>query len=227
MLEVAGIDASYGALKVLHDISLSVARGEKLAIFGHNGAGKTTLLKCMLGQHLDFEGAIDFEGQPIVRGQVHYNARRGIGFVPQGHNVFRELSVEQNLKISGLLAGGGLMKDIYKLFPLLQERRGQTAGSLSGGQQQMLALGMALMTEPRILLLDEPATGLAPIIVRDVMAVLADISARLGTALIIVEQNIPATLAIVERVVVLKAGRIVGDLPAAEFEKRTDLWEYF
>ena len=120
-----------------------------------------------------------------------------------------------------------MSKEIYKLFPVLQERRSQVAGSLSGGQQQILALGMALMTEPRILLLDEPATGLAPIVVRNVMAVVTDINARLGTAVIIVEQNIPATLAVVERVVVLKSGRIVGSMPAAEFAKRTDLWEHF
>lgn len=227
MLEVVDVDASYGSLKVLHGISLRVARGEKLAIFGHNGAGKTTLLNCILGQHADFTGSIVFDGSPILRGQVHQNARRGIGFVPQGHNVFRELSVEQNLKISGLLTGGGLIKEIYKLFPVLRERSGQMAGSLSGGQQQMLALGMALMTEPRILLLDEPATGLAPIIVRDVMAVVKDINARLGTAVVIVEQNIPATLAVVEHAVVVKSGRIVSSMPAAEFAKRTDLWEHF
>lgn len=227
MLEVRGVDASYGSLKVLQGISLGIARGEKLAIFGHNGAGKTTLLKCILGQHQDFTGSIKLDGAPILRGKVHQNARRGIGFVPQGHNVFRELSVERNLRISGLLTGGGLMKEIYQLFPVLKERRNQMAGSLSGGQQQMLALGMALMTEPRILLLDEPATGLAPIIVRNVMAVVADINARLGTAVIIVEQNIPATLEVVERAVVLKSGRIVGSMPAAEFAQRTDLWEHF
>ena len=112
MLEVSGVDASYGSLKVLQGISLGVARGEKLAIFGHNGAGKTTLLKCILGQHPDFTGSIKFDGAPIPRGKVHQNARRGIGFVPQGHNVFRELSVEQNLRISGLLTGGGLTKEI-------------------------------------------------------------------------------------------------------------------
>jgi branched-chain amino acid transport system ATP-binding protein len=227
MLELTDVDASYGSLKVLQRISLSVARGEKLAIFGHNGAGKTTLLKCILGQHPDFTGSIVFDGARIVRGQVHQNARRGIGFVPQGHNVFRELSVEQNLRISGLLTGGRFTKEIYKLFPVLQERRSQVAGSLSGGQQQMLALGMALMTEPGVLLLDEPATGLAPIIVRNVMAVVSDINARLGSAVIIVEQNIPATLSLVDRVIVLKSGRVVGNMPAAEFAKRSDLWEHF
>jgi branched-chain amino acid transport system ATP-binding protein len=227
MLEISGIDASYGSLKVLQGITLGLARGEKLAIFGHNGAGKTTLLKCILGQHDDYTGTIVFDGAPTLRGKVHQNARRGIGFVPQGHNVFRELSVEQNLRISGLLTGGGLAQEIYRLFPVLQERRNQMAGSLSGGQQQMLALGMALMTEPRILLLDEPATGLAPIIVRNVMGVVTDINARLGTAVIIVEQNIPATLAVVDRAVVLKSGRVIGNMPAAEFAKRTDLWEHF
>ena len=227
MLEFANVDASYGSLKVLQGISLSVARGEKLAIFGHNGAGKTTLLKCVLGQHSDFTGSIVFDGAQILRDKVHQNARRGIGFVPQGHNVFRELSVEQNLRISGLLTGGAFAKEVCKLFPVLQERRNQVAGSLSGGQQQMLALGMALMTEPRILLLDEPATGLAPVIVRNVMSVVADINARLGSAVIIVEQNIPATLSVVDRVVVLKSGRLVGNMPAAEFAKRTDLWEHF
>lgn len=227
MLAIVGLDAFHDALQVLHGVTLSVRAGERLAIFGHNGAGKTTLLRCVLGQHVSCRGEIRFDGAPILPGQVHQNARRGIGFVPQGHNVFRELSIDRNLRISGLLHGGRMLSEVFGLFPLLAERRAQIAGSLSGGQQQMLALGMALMTEPRLLLLDEPATGLAPIIVRTVMTQLAEVNRRLGMTLVIVEQNIPATLQLAERAVVLKSGSVVADMPAAELAARAELWDLF
>ena len=160
-------------------------------------------------------------------GAVFLNVRRGVGFVPQGHNVFRNLSVRQNLAIAGLEHGGGALAEVYRLFPILAERGAQVAGSLSGGQQQILALGMALMTRPSILLLDEPSTGLAPVIVRDVMASLAAINREAGTTVVIVEQNIPATLKIVSRAIVLKSGRIIFDGPSAELERTGDLWALF
>jgi branched-chain amino acid transport system ATP-binding protein len=227
MLALQDVSASYGELRVLNGVSLSVGEGERVAIFGHNGAGKTTLLKCAIGAHPEVSGRITFYGEDVTKGQVHANARRGIAFVPQGHNVFRELSVERNLAISGLLHDAGFVQEIYGMFPLLKERHRQIAGSLSGGQQQMLALGMALMTKPKILLLDEPATGLGPIIVQNVMVALKDVNERFGTALVIVEQNIPATVRIVDRAIVIKTGRIVSDGPAEALAKNTSLWELF
>jgi branched-chain amino acid transport system ATP-binding protein len=227
MLSYANLSAGYAGVPVLRDVSLDIADGEAVAVFGHNGAGKTTLLRCAVGDVADVSGAVSYRGDHIVPGSVFRNTRRGIGFVPQGHNVFRELSVRQNLTISGLHHPESKLDDVYALFPILLERGNQPAGSLSGGQQQILALGMALMTKPSILLLDEPSTGLAPVIVRDVMASLTKINRETGTTVVIVEQNIPATLAIVSRAVVIKAGRVVFDGASKELERKEDLWGWF
>ena len=147
--------------------------------------------------------------------------------MPQGHNVFPNLSVEQNLRISGLLFDASFAAQVYELFPVLQGRRAQRAGSMSGGEQQMLALGMALMTKPKWLLLDEPCTGLAPIIIETVMKRLGEVSQRFGTGLVVVEQNVPATLKLIDRAIILKAGRIVFDGSARDLEAKKDLWEWF
>jgi branched-chain amino acid transport system ATP-binding protein len=212
---------------VLRDISFSVPESAIVAIFGHNGAGKTTLMRCAVGDVPDVSGCVTWRGEPVIPRQVFRNARHGIGFVPQGHNVFRELSVRQNLTIAGLRHTGGAIDEVYRLFPVLKERSGQFAGSLSGGQQQILALGMALMTRPSILLLDEPSTGLAPVIVRDMFASLTRINQETGATVVIVEQNIPAALQIASRAVVLKSGRIVFDGPSAALEGHHDLWDWF
>ena len=227
MLCYSGVSAGYAGVPVLRDISFGVTDGEAVAVFGHNGAGKTTLLRCAVGDIPEVSGSVTYRGDPIIPSAVFRNTRRGIGFVPQGHNVFRELSVRQNLTISGLHHPESRVEDIYALFPILLERGGQPAGSLSGGQQQILALGMALMTKPSILLLDEPSTGLAPIIVRDVMASLTKINRETGTTIVIVEQNIPATLASVSRAIVVKAGRVVFDGASKELARKEDLWGWF
>ena len=227
MLVFQDVHAGYGDFPVLKDISFMVNEGECVAIFGHNGAGKTTLLKCGVGDIPGMRGVVTYRGETIVEGAVFRNTRRGIGFVPQGHNVFRDLTVRRNLAISGLNHDGGVPDEVYRLFPILKQRGGQLAGSLSGGQQQILALGMALMTRPSILLLDEPSTGLAPIIVKDVMASLAEINRTTGTTVVLVEQNLPATLGIVTRALVLKAGRIVFDGPGRDLARKEDLWAWF
>jgi branched-chain amino acid transport system ATP-binding protein len=227
VLSFSNVEAGYGGMAVLRDISFTVNEGEAVAIFGHNGAGKTTLLKCSVGDVAGMQGSVHYRGARIVPGAVFLNVRQGIGFVPQGHNVFRHLSVRQNLGIAGLEHGGDAIDQVYRLFPILRERGTQIAGSLSGGQQQILALGMALMTKPSILLLDEPSTGLAPVIVRDVMASLAAINRDSGTTVVMVEQNIPASLKIVSRAIVLKSGRIIFDGPSAELERKEDLWALF
>lgn len=229
MLIYNNVSASYGSLQVLRDISFSVNEGECVAIFGHNGAGKTTLLKCSVGDVDLSNGTITYRSEAIQPRAVFLNARRGIGFVPQGHNVFRDLTVRQNLKIAGLNHADAdkTIEEVYRLFPILLQRGPQLAGSLSGGQQQILALGMALMTKPSILLLDEPSTGLAPIIVRDVMRSLEHINKATGTTIVIVEQNIPATMKVASRALVLKSGRLVFDGSAAELQGKGDLWEWF
>jgi len=227
MLEFGNVSARYGKFTALTDISFSVAEGARVAIFGHNGAGKTTLLKCAVGGIEDATGEVRFAGKSVERGAVYRNTQLGIGFVPQGHNVFKSLPVERNLRIAGLLHDESYIDRIYELFPALAARRAQLAGSLSGGQQQMLALGMALMTQPKILLLDEPMSGLAPIIVENVMASLLKINQETRTALVIVEQNVKATLPAVERAVILKAGRVVWDGASEELARKEDLWTWF
>jgi branched-chain amino acid transport system ATP-binding protein len=227
MLEFRNVEARYGGFTALHDITFNVRPGERVAIFGHNGAGKTTLLRCGLGDVDEVAGRITYNDEAIVPGSVYRNARRGLGFVPQGHNVFRDLSVVQNLKIAGLLHDQGYVGEIYRLFPMLLERRTQIAGFLSGGQQQMLAVGMALMTRPTILMLDEPTTGLAPIIVQDMFRSLLEINRTTGTAIVLVEQNVAAALRVVERAIVLKTGGIIFDGQSAELARHEDLWRWF
>jgi branched-chain amino acid transport system ATP-binding protein len=227
MLAIDNLSASYGPLTALSDITLKLAPAARVGIFGHNGAGKTTLLKCIVGAHAPSAGSVTFEGAPIAAGDVAATVRSGIAYVPQGHNVFPNLSVEQNLTISGLLFDTSFSEHVYQLFPILNARRRQLAGSMSGGEQQMLALGMALMTKPKLLLLDEPTTGLAPIIIEAVMKRLVQVNQRYGTGLLVVEQNVPITLQAIERAVILKAGRIVFEGPAHELEAKKDLWQWF
>lgn len=227
MLEFRNVEARYGGFTALRDITFSVRPGERVAIFGHNGAGKTTLLRCGLGDVDEVAGTITYNNEAIVPGSVYRNARRGLGFVPQGHNVFRDLSVAQNLKIAGLLHDQAYISEVYRLFPMLLERRTQIAGSLSGGQQQMLAVGMALMTKPTTLMLDEPTTGLAPIIVQDMFRSLMEINRTTGTAIVLVEQNVAAALRIVERAIVLKTGGIIFDGQSADLARHEDLWSWF
>jgi len=227
VLELRRVSARYGKLTALADVSLSVPAGARVAIFGHNGAGKTTLLKCAVGAVAQVEGEVSCDGRRIEVGAVSRNTRHGIGFVPQGHNVFKSLAVERNLRVAGLMHDAGFIEQIYELFPVLAARRSQLAGSLSGGQQQMLALGMALMTQPKILLLDEPMSGLAPVIVEQVFASLLRINQSARTAILIVEQNVKATLPAVERAVILKSGGLAWDGPAAELARKEDLWAWF
>jgi branched-chain amino acid transport system ATP-binding protein len=227
VLQLEQLNAYYGKLQVLYDLSLSVRGGERVGVFGHNGAGKTTLLRCCVGEMSHVSGRVRYGEHDVMPGEVDRNARRGIGFVPQGHNVFRDLTVAQNLRIAGLLHDPGYRETIYSIFPVLRQRRDDRAGSLSGGQQQMLALGMALMSRPTMLLLDEPTTGLAPIVVRDVLASIRDINASEGTTIVIVEQNVQATIKEVERAIVLKSGRAIYDGPSAHLLEQESLWHLF
>jgi branched-chain amino acid transport system ATP-binding protein len=227
MLKVENLTAGYGALTVLNDVSLLLPAGGRLGIFGHNGAGKTTLLRCIVGAVRPRRGKVDVEGTDTSAATVAENVRRGIAFVPQGHNVFPNLTVEQNLRIAGLLFDPSFVVQVYELFPVLAERRQQRAGSMSGGEQQMLALGMALMTKPKWLLLDEPSTGLAPVIVGNVMRRLVDVNKSMGVGLVVVEQNVPATLKVVEQTLILRSGKVVFEGSATDLGANTDLWKWF
>ena len=227
MLDIVNISAGYGSLNAIQNINISIPDDSKLGVFGHNGAGKTTLMRCIIGAHVPSQGEVRWHGEALPKGDVPATVKKGIAYVPQGHNVFPTLSVEKNLRIAGSLFGEEFLDEIFKLFPVLFERRSQRAGSMSGGEQQMLALGMALMTNPKWLLLDEPSTGLAPVIVRNVMDGLRDVNKRFGTGIIVVEQNVPATLKLVDHAIIIKSGQIVFNGTTAELNDKKDLWEWF
>lgn len=227
MLEFSSLNVHYGGLAALRDITLSFAPGERVGIFGHNGAGKTTLLRCAVGGVAGTAGGVSIDGKAVKPGAVYQNVMLGVGFVAQGHNVFSDLTVAQNLKIAGLQHDQAVSDEVFEHFPALKDRRAQPAGWMSGGEQQMLALGMSMMTQPRYLLLDEPATGLAPLIVSKMLSVLDGINRDKGAAIVIVEQNVPAALSIVDRAIVLKSGRIVFDGPSEALKSNESIWEWF
>jgi branched-chain amino acid transport system ATP-binding protein len=228
MLEASGLRVAYGSSLALDGVSLSVARGEIVALIGHNGAGKTTLLRAAMGLVPIAAGAIRFNGRPARHGRTAELVRHGLAFVPQGRSIFRDLTVAENLAValSGTARAGMSEADILALFPMLAERRGQGAGSLSGGQQQMLALALALAKRPELILLDEPSTGLAPVLVESVFATLARLQDQLETAFLVVDQNIDRLLAVASRAYVLKAGRLVRE-GAARALASDDLWKLF
>ena len=178
ILEAADLVAGYGTKQVLHGVSLRIGAGEIVALIGHNGAGKTTLLKTLFGLLPVRGGEVRYAGRPITGRRAALNVRDGLSFVPQGHGIFTDLTVGENLELGGYSVGAAepeRLAAIYDLFPILKERRDQRAGTLSGGQQQMLALGLALVLRPKLLLLDEPSLGLAPQVVDTVFQVLRQI----------------------------------------------------
>jgi len=227
LLSCRDVHAWYGAFHALKGVSLDIGAAERVAVFGHNGSGKSTLLKAAVGAISARTGTITFGGAPVEAGAVHRNVMLGIGLVPQGRNVFRELSVERNLLIAGLRHRNEDLSPIWTLFPVLKARRAQPAGTMSGGEQQMVAFGMALMTRPRMLFLDEPTTGLSPVLAGTVLATIRQVAEELGIGFLLIEQNVPRTLGIVERALILKTGRIVSDTPSAALAGRQDLWEWF
>jgi branched-chain amino acid transport system ATP-binding protein len=213
MLEVSGLDAGYGDVQVLFGAALSVHQGEVVALLGSNGAGKTTLIRTVTGLIRPRSGSVYFAGDRIDGLTAHEVIDRGVACVPEGRQVFPQMSVEENLLLGSFLrrARKGRARNlerIFALFPRLLERRGQDAATLSGGEQQMLAIGRALMSEPRLLLLDEPSLGLAPVVVQMVFRTIAEIRKH-GVTVLIVEQNVKRTLRLADRAYVLEQGRIV------------------
>lgn len=208
------VTAGYGNAVVLDRLDFSLQQGESLAILGRNGVGKTTLLETLMGNTRVMQGAIRWQGTDIVRWPSHQRVRAGLGWVPQEREVFPSLTVEENLTVISRL-GGWNLKRVYDFFPRLRERRGNYGNQLSGGEQQMLAIGRALMTNPKLLLLDEPLEGLAPIIVEELLRAIRRITQDEGLAAIIVEQHPQAILAISDEAVVLDHGTIVHTDSAA------------
>jgi branched-chain amino acid transport system ATP-binding protein len=210
-LSLSGIDALYGESHVLHQVSFSLGAGRVLALLGRNGAGKTTCMSTVIGLLPARRGDIRLFGDPIARLSPEAISRKGVGFVPQGRRIFPTLTVRENLIVAARSRAGTpvpwTLERVVKLFPRLEERLQQTAGSLSGGEQQMLAIGRALMGNPRVLLMDEPSEGLAPLIVHEVGKTIARLKQE-GQSIVLVEQNIKLALGLADDVVILNTGRV-------------------
>jgi branched-chain amino acid transport system ATP-binding protein len=228
LLAVRGLDAFYGDFQALFGVSMEVARGEAVAVIGANGAGKSTLLKSIAGLMRSSPDAIAFEGEAIGGMAAYAVAARGVALVPEGRGLFPSLTVEENLLIGGQLGRPGrwTLRRIYELFPLLGERRTLPSTALSGGQQQMAALGRALMANPKLLLCDEISLGLAPIVVRDIYARLPAILAA-DTAIVLVEQDVVQALKAVQRVYCLQEGRVALAGAAKDLTREAIAVAYF
>jgi urea transport system ATP-binding protein len=214
-LRVSALRAGYGRTPILQGVELELKPGEIVSIVGRNGVGKTTILRCLMGQLPVSEGRIEFQGQDITRLNPDARARLGIGYVPQGREVFPRLSVAENLSVGRLIGGakGRKLDDVvYRYFPKLQERQHQLAGTMSGGEQQQLAIGRALIGNPALILLDEPSEGIQPSIVQGICETLKSIRDELGSTILFVEQNLDTIMALSERAYVVEKGRVVRHL---------------
>jgi len=221
VLQVDGIHTYYGESHILHGVSLRVGAGEMVALLGRNGAGKTTMIRSIVGFTPSREGRIVFEGDEIQRWPAYRIARRGVALVPQGRRIFAPLSVRENLLL-GARADGWTLERVFGLFPPLRERAEQAGGTLSGGEQQMLALGRALLTNGRMLLLDEPSEGLAPLIVREIGRVLRSLKGE-RLSILLVEQNYHLALQVADRVYIMSKGQIVYAGTPASLEADEDV----
>ena len=211
MLEVQNVQVRYGSVPAIHDLSLSVNEGEIVTVLGANGAGKTTTLRMISGLHRPYSGRVLFEGEEIQNRPAHEHVGRGLSHVPEGRRIFATMSVRENLDMGAFGRRGSYKDDfdhIYSLFPVLGERQKQLGGTLSGGEQQMLAIGRALMARPRLLLLDEPSLGLAPMIIASIFEIIETIRAE-GVTVMLVEQNANQALRIADRGYVLENGHVL------------------
>ena len=231
MLEMNAVRAGYGAINVLWDVSLNVARDEVTTIVGPNGAGKTTLLRAIMGLLPLQRGQIVYEGASLAGVPTWDLPERGIAMVPEGRLIFRDMSIEENLMLGAFpkarrSAAKTQLEEVFSLFPLLKERRALPAGTLSGGQAQMLALGRGLMSSPQLLLIDEPSLGLAPVVVQDVFEILTRLKAE-GRTIVLVEQNTNMALRLADQVYLMQGGKVTLAARAAEVDVETLHDRYF
>ena len=221
ILTLDSVHTYYGESHVLHGVSLKVQKGSVVALLGRNGMGKTTTIHSIIGITPPRRGTIAYNGRDITGLQSYQIARAGIGFIPQGHRVFSSLSVEENLTVAatpGRRGGGWTLDDVYSLFPVLEQRRQFRGNLLSGGEQQMLAIGRALMTNPDLLLMDEPSEGLAPLTVQNLIAVINQLQEK-GLSILLVEQNLPMAIAVADYVYILNKGEVVYAAEPSELSK--------
>ena len=225
LLELDAVDTFYGPIHILQGLTLKIEKGELVCLLGGNASGKSTTLKTILGIVQPRNGTVRFEDEDVTPRSTSYRIRKGMAIVPENRRLFAPMSVLENLQMGAYLHGGGTKEDfdrVYELFPLLHERRAQLAGTLSGGEQQMVAMGRALMAKPKLLLMDEPSMGLAPILVERSFEIIAQVHAS-GVAMLIVEQNANVSLSIADRGYVLSTGRMVLEGKASELIENDDL----
>ena len=227
MLEVRGLDAGYGRIPILNGIDVSIARGEIVGVLGHNGMGKTTLLRTLMGEIRATGGSIRFEGSDITRLAMHRRARLGIGYVPQGRDIYPQLSVMDNLRMGEIVRRGqSAVPELLDYFPLLRGLTERPGRALSGGEQQILALARCLAGRPRLLLLDEPTEGIQPSIVDQIQAKLAELAQALDLTVLLVEQNLRFIAALAERVLIMQKGTIVATIAPEQLSDRAIVDEY-
>jgi branched-chain amino acid transport system ATP-binding protein len=225
LLSLDGIDTNYGPIRILQGLTLRVDAGELVCLLGGNASGKSTTLKTILGIVKPRNGTVRFDGEDVTGRSTSHRIKKGMAIVPENRRLFAPMSVLENLEMGAYLQGGGTKEDfdrVYELFPLLHERRTQLAGTLSGGEQQMVAMGRALMAKPKLLLMDEPSMGLAPILVERSFEIIKQVH-EAGVAMLIVEQNANVSLSIADRGYVLSTGRLVLEGKAGDLREDEDL----
>jgi branched-chain amino acid transport system ATP-binding protein len=232
LLEVKNLEAGYGKKQILYDISLSVQEGEIVGLIGHNGAGKSTTLKSIFGLLPPFRGQVVYEGQDFTLQPPAARLDAGIYHIPQEDFIFSDLTVKENLEMSFFTMRERSnfeprLSEVYTFFPVLTYRRNQMAGTLSGGERRMLGIGMGLLRRPKLVLVDEPSSGLAPVTFQNVARIIREINTGLGTAVLLVEQNVKAAFKLSQRVYVMKAGRMILEETGAKLLERKDWWDLF
>ena len=232
VLAVDGLDGGYGRKRVVFDLALHVGEGEVVAVLGHNGAGKTTTIKTILGLLPAHAGRIVYLGDDVTTSSTRRNVKAGMSLIPSERFVFGDLSVRDNLLLGGANepsaeVRAARMQRVHELFPILDERAGQLAGTMSGGQQRMVSLGLSLMAGPRLLMLDEPSLGLAPAVVQQLFDAVRGLADDEGLSVLLLEQNVGQALRICDRVYVMRAGRMILEETAAQMRRRESYWDLF
>jgi len=232
LLTVTGLEAGYGEKQVLYGISLTIADQEIVSLIGHNGAGKSTTLKSIIGLIAPRQGQIRFADEDLTQATPAVKLARGIYHLPQEYFLFNDLTVRENLEVSSFTMSGpsgfeSRLAKVFEFFPVLEERKNQLAGTLSGGERRMLGIGMGLLRQPRLLMLDEPSSGLSPVAFQKVAGIIQTINREMGTAVLLVEQNVKVAFKLSKRVFVMKAGRMILEETGEKLLQRGQWWELF